>query len=249
MSGSPHQTRPAGPARLARLLATVGGYVDAFGYVALFQLFTAHQSGNSAGLGAMLSTGQWTPVWRRGTPIIAYTVAVAAGTLLVEVGQRRGVRSPVAPVSLAEVAALAAALGIGEATARSGTIVPTDTASYVAAAACLAGAMGLQTVTLRRVRGRPVHTTFVTGVLSNMAEGFVAAWFLSRRGRRALLSLAGLLGSVWVAYLAGAVAGGAAERAWSFTALVPPMVAVAVVAGWQHRAGYQPMLPTPGLEE
>jgi uncharacterized membrane protein YoaK (UPF0700 family) len=56
-----------------------------------------------------------------------------------------------------------------------------------------AAAMGIQTVTMRRVAGLRVCTTYVTGTLSKWAEAMVqyAFWFMiGRAGRfwRALLS-------------------------------------------------------------
>ena len=240
-----------GPTEIvARVLAAVGGYVDAVGYVALFQLFTAHQSGNSAGLGAALGTSDWTEAWRRGLAIGAYVAGIALGTLIVEVGRLRGLRSTGAVVAAAELATLGAALGVGEASARAGLLVPAHTAVYAIAAACLAGGMGLQTVALRRVGRRTVRTTFVTGVLTTMAESLVVAWFQAdRRRRQRLLSVSRLLGSIWVLYLGGAVAGALAERSWSFAALVLPIAAVGTVAVWQFRSGYQPSLPERGLDE
>ncbi|MGH8989189.1 MAG: YoaK family protein [Acidimicrobiales bacterium] len=248
--GASESTGPTGPTGraskelVARVLAAVGGYVDGVGYVALFRLFTAHQSGNSAGLGVALGAGDWTDAWRRGIAIAAYVVGVALGTLLVELGRLRGLRSTGSLVGAVQIAILCSALGLGEVAARSGKIAPADTTSYALTAACLAGAMGLQTVTLRRVGRSTVRTTFVTGVLTDMAESLVASWFRrDRAGRQRLRSSSWLLGSVWVLYLGGAVLGGVAERAWSFAALAVPIVVVAIVAGWQFREGYQPSIP------
>lgn len=249
-AADPRRPEVAGTEYVARVLATVGGYVDAVGYLALFRLFTAHQSGNSVGFGVAIGSGDWTTAWRRGTAIGAYVVGVLIGTLMVEVGQRWRIRSTGMAVAAAEVAALCAALGVGESAARAGVLAPADTGAYAAAAACLAGAMGLQTVVLRRVGRRTIRTTFVTGVLANLAETFVGAWFRpGREHRRRLLSLSALLGSVWVLYLGGAVAGAVAERAWSFAALAVPTAVVIAVALWQQRAGFQPDLPDLGLGE
>jgi len=233
-----------GAEHMARLLAGVGGYVDAVGFVALFQLFIAHQSGNSAGLGVALGNGSWTDAWPRGVAIGAYVVGIALGTLLVELARWRGARSTGVVVAAAELVALGAALGIGAATSHAGHIPRAMTVPYATAASCLAGAMGLQTVMLRRVGQRTVRTTFVTGVLSDFAETFVVSWFRPDRLERwRLVRLSGLLGSVWVLYLAGAVAGGVAQRNWSFGSLAVPIALVAGVSIWEFHAGYGPSLP------
>ncbi len=229
-------------ALVARVLAAVGGYVDGVGFVALLGLFTAHQSGNSAGLGAALGGGEWGQVWRRGLAIGAYLVGVGLGTFVVELGRSRGVRSTGALVCVAEVAALGSALGLGAVAARSGRILPADTLSYALVATCLAGGMGLQTVSLRRVGSQTVRTTFVTGVVTEMSERLVATWFSPPGSRRQGRLRSWLLASVWLCYLVGAVAGGAAVRSWSLTSLAVPIVAVTAIAAWQFRRGYDPGL-------
>ena len=45
----------SGKLGIAFLLTCVGGYVDAVGYIALFQIFTANMSGNSIHIGFRLS--------------------------------------------------------------------------------------------------------------------------------------------------------------------------------------------------
>lgn len=231
---------------LARILAAIGGYVDAVGYIALYRLFTAHQSGNSAGLGVALSGGDWTTASRRATAIGAYVVGIGVGTVVVEVTRRWKPRWSGSAVALCELAALGAALGVGVGWAIDGRIPLALTAPYAADAATLASAMGLQTVVLRRVGGVTVRTTFVTGVLANMAEAFVVALFTRQRD---LFRFSGLLGSMWLAYLGGAVVGGLADRAWAFPALALPMAAIAILAAWLAVTCYEPTLPSKGIAE
>ncbi|MGH9106849.1 MAG: YoaK family protein, partial [Acidimicrobiales bacterium] len=162
---------------VARALTAAGGYVDAVGYVALFRLFTAHQSGNSDGLGVALGAGDWTEVWRRSISIAAFVAGIVIGSALVEVARQRQARSPAVGVALAEAAMLCLALGVGQAAATGGKIAPANTAAYATAAAALAGAMGLQAVAMRRAGNRTLWTTFMTGVLINMAQSLVVACF------------------------------------------------------------------------
>jgi uncharacterized membrane protein YoaK (UPF0700 family) len=229
---------------LARVLGTTGGFVDAVGYVALFHLFTAHQSGNSAGLGVAIGHGEWGMAWRRVSAIGAFFVGVALGTLIVEQFRRRRPRWAGTAVATAELLALAAALGVGTSAAPHGTLSPADTASYAAAATSLAAGMGMQNVLLRRIGSDATPSTYVTGILTATAELFVVALHLKAgEGRGPTLRRAGFLGSIWFLYLVGAIAGGAAETAWGFAALSVPLAVVAAVAVWQARAGVVPSLP------
>ncbi|HLW45473.1 MAG TPA: YoaK family protein [Acidimicrobiales bacterium] len=233
----------ARPVQLARVLAASGGFVDAVGYVALFRLFTAHQSGNSDGLGVAIAIGKWATAWQRFSPIGAFVVGVLLGTIIVEQIRRVRPRWSGPAVAVAELFGLAVALGVGTTAAVGGKIAPADTSSYAAAATALGAAMGFQNVLLRRVGSDRTPTTFVTGILTAAAELLVVG--LHQRGteeRRATLRRSGFLGSLWLVYLLGAIAGGGAETAWGFAALAAPMAVVAGVVVWQVRAGYEPSL-------
>lgn len=243
---------PEGPQRSSQRLAWVlgakAGFVDAVGYIALYHLFTAHQSGNSDALGAALSGGQWHLAWPRVTAIAGFVIGIGLGTVLVEQCRRHRPRWAGGVVALTELLALAAALAIGIATGRAGHLAPVHPYPYAGAAAALAGAMGLQTVMLRQVGKHSVHTTFVTGLLTNMAESFVVAWHTpTGPRRRRLLRFARFTASVWVVYVLGAIAGGGAVRAWSFDALGLPMAVIAVLGVWELRSGYVPSLPARGM--
>jgi uncharacterized membrane protein YoaK (UPF0700 family) len=243
-AGDDVSERTSRAAQLARVLAANGGFVDAVGYVTLFHLFTAHQSGNSDGLGVALALGQWTIAWRRFSAIGAFVVGVALGTLVVErARKRRRERWSGVAVGLGELAVLAVALGVGTVASAHGRIAPADTAAYAAAATSLAAAMGLQNVILRRVGSDRTPSTFVTGILTAAAELLVVGVHQGREeGRRRTLLRSAFLGSLWFVYLGGAVAGAAAETAWGFAALGVPMAVVAGVIGWQARRGFEPSL-------
>lgn len=243
---------PEGPLRssthLALVLAATGGFVDAVGYIALYHLFTAHQSGNSDALGVALSGGEWNLAWPRATAIAAYVIGIGLGTLLVEQCRRHRPEWAGGTVALTETVALGGALAIGATATYTSHLSSTDPFPYAGAAALLACAMGLQTVSLRQVGRRTVRTTFVTGLLTNMTESFMVAMHTPRGpDRRQLLRFAGFAASVWLAYLTGAVAGGGAERVWSFDALSVPIAVIAVLAVWDFRHGYIPTLPAQGM--
>jgi uncharacterized membrane protein YoaK (UPF0700 family) len=103
-------------------------------------------------------------------------------------------------------------------------------------------AMAVQNAALRRIAGVPVHTTFVTGILMQIAEETVNGWYARRdalRGEavgrdeaaRTAFRRARLHGAVWLGYLAGGVLGAVLVLRWDLWALVVPLVALTVLIG------------------
>ena len=239
-----------GEAALAVLLAWVAGGVDAAGYLTLFHLFTAHMSGNSVGMGAAIGREDWTEALTRMTPIPFFLAGVAIGTLLVELARRRGVRSTFALVLSFEAMLLAAFMGFGGTLLRRGTLTVEIAAAwqfYVVVALPVL-AMGLQSATLRRVGGRAVRTTFVTGMLTNMTEDAVRYLFWlrdhvhgrSRRhagrvlrvsARQPTLARVVLSSAIWGGYIVGAILDGGAQLSWHLGALVLPLAGLAGIIG------------------
>ena len=227
-------------AALAVTLAGVAGFVDVAGYVSLFGIFTAHMSGNSSELGASLGHGAFSEALTRGLPVLFFVVAVAVGAAVIEWLARRGMRSPTSVTLSAEILLLGALMAYGRRCLRAGLVI--GTGPFFGLAALAVGAMGLQTASLRRVGGRTVRTTYVTGMLTSMAESGVGYLFLrrdlrrrepgDRPGRRAVRAArrrALLLAGIWCAYLGGGVAGAVLERRWRLDAFVVPTVVLAVV--------------------
>lgn len=201
--------------RWAAGLAAVGGFVDAAGFVLLLGLFTAHMSGNSTGLGVALATGEWGEALRRGFVIPVFVLSTAAGVVWVE--GRTGSRPTAefrnraaADLLLAEVVLLGVVMGL---TLRTG--FPVSPAAhpgvYFTVAAAAAVAMGFQNAALRRVQTTGVHTTFVTGMLTELAVSSMRWHLHTRRGDReeALRArdAAALAARVWGSYVLGALAG------------------------------------------
>lgn len=216
MPGGEHPVSPIESDRLgSAVLAWVGGFVDAAGFLILMGLFTAHMSGNSTGLGVALATGHWDEAIRRGFVIPVFVLATMAGVAWIEVRTHSdpsvAVRNrAIADVLGAEVLMLAVffALGTWMGTPISLTTRPGE---FVAATSAAAVAMGLQNAALRRVQTTSVHTTFVTGMLTEFAVGIVRWILASRRGNaeeaRHARSAAEIAGLVWSAYAVGAVIG------------------------------------------
>lgn len=223
---------------LAVLLAWVAGIVDAVGYLTLFRLFTAHMSGNSVELGLRLGQGDWGEALRRAVPVPLFVLGVALGAALSEAAARRGVRSTFALVLAPEAALLLAFMLYGSRLLRGGAISVTLGWTYYVPVALLVLAMGLQTATLQRVAGRTVRTTYVTGMLTNLAQESVTYlfWRHDRKHGRAdaddkdgSLQRVVLLASIWSAYALGAILGGYAELHWALRPLLFPLCALAAV--------------------
>jgi len=106
-------------------------------------------------------------------------------------------------------------------------------------------AMGLQTVTVARVAGLRVYTTYLTGSLTKFAEAIAhyAFWFYDRTHRRSpkrlcaalritprqrLAKHAALTGGLWIAYLAGAICGVLLKERYSLPALCFPIAMLSI---------------------
>jgi uncharacterized membrane protein YoaK (UPF0700 family) len=96
-------------------------------------------------------------------------------------------------------------------------------------------AMGLQNVALRRAAGLPIHTTFVTGILTYVAEEAVNGMYARRDPRqddaRTSFRRARFNGGVWLSYLAGGILGAFIALHWDLWSLALPLAALAVLIG------------------
>ena len=157
-------------------LTGIGGFVDAVGYIALFQIFTANMSGNSVHVGMYLGQGDLSDLMRPASAVGAFIAGMVLTRIAIEVATRTGTRR-IASFTLSAEAILL--LLFAQATPRMhlGQIVDLHSPVYFALVAMLAFAMGVQTVTLTHVGPLTVYTTFVTGTLTKFAESFTEAIF------------------------------------------------------------------------
>ena len=190
------------------VLTALAGFVDAVGFIRLGGLYTSLMSGNTTQLAVSLGHGD---------PLGAVLPALLIGVFLVGAisgGAISALCPPrwITPAVLGfEAVALTAALAMAVEHAHVGV-----------ASLFLALAMGTQNAVLAHVQGFRAGTTFITGAL--FAFGQKAALALAGRGPRF-----GWVGdaSVWLALLAGAVAGTYAHGHFGIAALAVP----ACVAG------------------
>ncbi|HMF04559.1 MAG TPA: YoaK family protein [Acidimicrobiia bacterium] len=223
-------------------LAVVGGYVDAVGFLTLAGLFVAHMSGNTVRLGVFVGDGDWSLAAQRLVPIIVFTIGVMGGIALVEVLRRRSAPAPAARVLAVETLLLLAFMLVGRAVL-DGTSATGGSWDYYLLAILAVLAMGWQNAALRRVAGVPLHTTFVTGILTHLAEETVNGVYAWRDLRRAggartgedtvsvAFRRARLHGGVWASYLGGGVLGAFVALRWDLWSLTLPLaVLVALIA-------------------
>jgi uncharacterized membrane protein YoaK (UPF0700 family) len=223
-------------------LAVVGGYVDAVGFLTLAGLFVAHMSGNTVRLGVFIGDGDWSLAAQRLVPIIVFTLGVIAGVALIEAQRRRAATAPAARALSVEVLLLLAFMLVGRAVL-GGHSATGGSWDYYLLATLAVLAMGWQNAALRRVAGVPLHTTFVTGIITHLADETVNGWYARRDLRRAgaarsaddaaaiAFRRARLHGGVWLSYLGGGVLGAFIALRWDLWSLTLPLVVLLVVIG------------------
>ncbi len=230
-----------GKIAVALWLTLVGGFVDAVGYIALFEIFTANMSGNSVHIGMYLGQRNWMELLRPLCAVVSYVVGMALTRIAVEIAGRAGVRR-IASFTLALEALLLAIFAHATPAMHLGQVVDLQSPAYFALVALLAFAMGVQTATLTHIGALTVYTTFVTGTLTKLTESFTRMLFwaydhvrnLGTSGivRHALgqqdVQEGAMLSSTWICYVIGAAIGTVLKLRWELRALYVP-VAVLVV--------------------
>lgn len=181
---------------LAVVLAAVAGFVDVVGYLLLHHLFTAHMTGNTSKLGVALGHGDLSAAVPLAVMPFLFMAGAAAATLLVDIGHRWG--------ALALQAALVAGfMGYGSTVVRHGTVPGHTLTGFYPLAALATVSLGMQSAALTEVRGATVRTSYISGVLTNIAQSTVRRLAGRKAGHRQLR----LLGFLCIAYLAGATLG------------------------------------------
>jgi uncharacterized membrane protein YoaK (UPF0700 family) len=229
-------------------LAWVAGYVDAVGFLTLAGLFVAHMSGNTVRLGVFVGDGDWSLAAQRFVPIVVFTLGVIAGIALCEALSRRSIPVPARVIGI-EALLLLLFMLVGRGVLGSDSATGGSWDYYLLAIVAVL-AMGLQNVALRRVAGLPIHTTFVTGMLTYVGEEVVHGWSARRDLRRAGVARhrdddahvafrrARLHGGVWLSYLAGGILGAFIALHWDLWSLSLPLaVLVALIAFELARPG------------
>lgn len=228
----------SGKLGIAFSLTSVGGYVDAVGYIVLFQIFTANMSGNSVHIGMGLSQSNLLDMLRPLCAVSSYVVAMILTRIAIGVAGRARLRR-IASFTLGAEALLLLVFSQATPTMHLGQIVDLRSPAYFGLVALLALSMGIQTGTLTQTGALTVYTTFVTGTLTKFSETFANCLFWlydELRSRRKISYIVGLakrqedvretisLASIWICYVVGAALGAIAKRRWELKCLYIPVV-------------------------
>jgi len=229
-----------GKIAMALSLTMVGGFVDAVGYIALFQIFTANMSGNSIHIGMYFGQQNWREILRFLCAAGSYVVGMILTRIAVEISGRRGFRR-IASITLAVEALLLTLFARATPAMHLGQLVNLHSPEYFSLVALLAFAMGVQTATLTHIGPLTVYTTFVTGTLTKLTESFTRVLFwLHDEFRRSGISdivrhapaqqdvqQTTMLASTWTSYVLGAALGAILEARWQLRALYIPVALLA----------------------
>jgi uncharacterized membrane protein YoaK (UPF0700 family) len=204
------------------MLAAIAGYVDTFGYVALFGLFTAHVTGNFVLIGAeFASVGQGILMKLMAFP--AFIVGVTLSSVLMKTLR---LDSPHRGDRLLYGAQAVLLLGFCLAGVSASPVVSPDTASVVICGMLGAAAMGVQNAHSRLISRPGVPNTVMTG---NVTQAVLDAVDIASPGVStqakavARARLAKTLPPV-LCFAAGAIAGAVMYEYVSFWALLLPLV-------------------------
>jgi uncharacterized membrane protein YoaK (UPF0700 family) len=234
------------PARASAKFATLGlstaaGFVDAVGFIMLFDLFTAHMTGNTSKLGISIGTGDFSDAFTRLYPIPIFIAGVAIGAVAFEYSRRHQGRS-VHLLLLSETALLVTAVGVGL-LYQHGRTIEKNSIGFFVLVALLTTTMGLQTAVLRKVGAVPVHTTFITGMLTSVALHGVGYVYARSKRLRDLdemqphehLRWIGVAGLVFLGYVVGASLGALGATEFTTDALLAPALFYLLAAIWVRR--------------
>jgi uncharacterized membrane protein YoaK (UPF0700 family) len=117
-------------------------------------------SGNTVAMMIHVADGNWREAWRHIEPIVVFFFGIVAGIALTDLLLALRVARMFAIVAGLEFVLLVMFLALAHPPAQWMVVWP-------------ASAMGVQNAMLRRVGHHRVRTTFVTGMLTNTAQGFV----------------------------------------------------------------------------
>jgi uncharacterized membrane protein YoaK (UPF0700 family) len=179
--------------REAAALAVVGGFLDAYTFLAHGGVFANAQSGNVILFGIAAGEGDWSAALRRLPPIAAFAVGILTVEAVARLRRFRSFHRPVRVVLVVEIATLAL---VG--------LLPGATPDWIPAV-LITWAATLQIGTFRTVSKAAYTTTFTTGNLRSLLTE-ASAWIGEHD--RAARAKAGVLGMVVLTFALGAFLGG-----------------------------------------
>ncbi|MBR0693339.1 YoaK family protein [Bradyrhizobium lablabi] len=197
-------------AQVALLLASTGGYLDAYTWI-IHGVMANAQTANLVLLWVYCTVGNWEEALHFLPPIIAFIVGIIVASWL----RRAAVKRASAISILVEIALL---VTVGILHNRLPDLAGTLGISFVAA---------MQTVVFTKVEGATYSSVMITGNLRQAVEGLFAA--ASGGGQPGMVRRSGIFAGVCVAFGAGAAIGAFATKGIPDVALGLPVVALLIV--------------------
>lgn len=207
---------------MALALAGIAGAVDGIGYLLLYHVFTSHMSGNTVAMMLSAAQGNWRETWRHLEPIVVFFFGILVGLSLSEILVALRVARIFSIVAGLELLLLVMFLLLAHPPQQWMVVWP----------AC---AMGIQNAMLRRVGHHKVRTTFITGMLTNTAQGLVdAVRARVTHSNEASEKLAdfGFYGSIWLCFACGGIFAAFLALKHGTQALLLPVGALAILVAY-----------------
>lgn len=237
-----HPLGPHAKAGVAVTMAWAAGFVDAACWLAIDRVYTSHMTGNTASFARSVAQGNWNRASIYGWVIVPFMLGLVYSAAMIKAARRAHFHSSFAVALATEIVALVAFIALGVRMRPDGGGIEYFALSLPAAA------MGIQTVTVTRVNGLRVYTTYLTGSLSKCAEAVVdyGFWLRDRaRGhswkrvklmlrvapRNKRLQHAFLTGGLWAGFFGGAVCGVLTQGRFGPYCLLAPVAVLVVAVG------------------
>jgi uncharacterized membrane protein YoaK (UPF0700 family) len=242
------QPLPGHPkALLAVAMAWAAGFVDAVGWLVLYRVYTSHMTGNTASFAGEIAGREWQDAWHHGWVIIPFFAGLLYSAATTKAARRHGFHSSFAVALITELLLLSAFIAAGFHWLHNGHLIMRSGVAGYLLLSLPAAAMGVQTVTVTRINGLRVYTTYLTGSIAKCSEALVdyGFWFYDRthgHSRRRFVSAlrislrqrsvqhALLTAGLWIGFFSGALCGVLAERRFSLLALCAPVAVIAAAA-------------------
>jgi uncharacterized membrane protein YoaK (UPF0700 family) len=224
---------------LAIGLSWAAAFVDAVGWLFLYHVYTAHMTGNTASFGVDVAAHDWASAFHHSWPLVPFVLGLLFSASTTAAARRLGWHSSFSIALTAEIILLVLFIMFGSRWSIKGQLSPPSPLAFYFLLSLPTAAMGLQTVTVTRVAGLRVYTTYLTGSLAKFAEAVAhyGFWFRDRtRGRfrkrvwrvlrvtpqQKYAQHALLTAGLWIAYFIGAVCGALLKQRYNLVALLCP---------------------------
>jgi uncharacterized membrane protein YoaK (UPF0700 family) len=221
---------------IALALALIAGSTDGIGYLLLAHVFTSHMSGNSVAMTIYVASSNWRESWRHFEPIVFFFGGIVAGLVMSDVMTEIKLLRMFSVVAGMEIVLLIAFLFLSRPPRQWMVVFP-------------AFAMGIQNAMLRRVGHHRVRTTFVTGMLTNAAQGLVdsvRAYAAREKDAREKVQDYIFYSGIWALFAGGGICGAAIELRHGSVALWLPVGLLGILIACDL---YRPFAEAPVPEE